>query len=154
MKKLLNTLYVLTPDSYLFVRNGAIAIRIGGEEKASIPAHLIDAIVIFGPNTLSTPLIGFCAERGITISFLSEHGRFYGRVCGPVSGNVLLRKKQYESLNDPKFTKAIVTNVLYAKIRNSKDVLLRRVRVQVNDSEKTKMTVHVSHPCTQRTGSR
>lgn len=144
MKKLLNTLYVLTPDSYLFVRNGAIAIRIGGEEKASIPAHLIDAIVIFGPNTLSTPLIGFCAERGITISFLSEHGHFYGRVCGPVSGNVLLRKKQYESLNDPKFTKAIVTNVLYAKIRNSKDVLLRRVRVQVNDSEKTKMTEAVN----------
>ena len=90
MKKLLNTLYVLTPDSYLYVRNGSVAIRVGTEEKYSIPAHNLDAIVCFGQNTVSTPLIGLCAESGITLAFISGTGKFIGRFCGPVSGNVLL----------------------------------------------------------------
>ena len=45
MKKLLNTLYVLTPDSYLFCRNETIAVKIGGEEKTAVPAKDIEAIV-------------------------------------------------------------------------------------------------------------
>ena len=103
MKKLLNTLYILTPESYLYVKDGAVAIRVGNEEKCSVPAHNLDGIVCFGKNTISTPLIGLCAENGITLTFLSPNGRFYGRICGPVSGNVLLRKKQYDSLNDAGF---------------------------------------------------
>ena len=35
MKKLLNTLYVLTPDSYLFCRTENICVRIGDMEKLS-----------------------------------------------------------------------------------------------------------------------
>lgn len=128
MKKLLNTLYVLTPDSYLFFRNETICIRIGGEEKAAVPAHTVDSIVCFGQMTVSTPLIGFCAEHDVTLTFLSPNGRFYGRVCGPVSGNVLLRRAQYRSLDDAEFTVLLVRDILYSKIRNGKTVLIRCAR--------------------------
>ena len=50
------------------------------------------------------------------------------RVEGPVSGNVLLRKRQYKSLNDQDFSAAFVRNLLQAKLRNSKTVLLRSAR--------------------------
>lgn len=128
MKKLLNTLYVLTPDSYLYVRNGSVAIRVGTEEKYSIPAHNLDAIVCFGQNTVSTPLIGLCAENGITLAFISGTGKFIGRFCGPVSGNVLLRKRQYQSIEQQEFAAGIVQNILYGKLRNSKAVLQRSAR--------------------------
>lgn len=128
MKKLLNTIYVLTPDSYLFTRNETICVKMGDEEKVSVPALSIDAIVCFGKKTISTPLMGFCAERGISLAFLSEHGQFIARVEGPVSGNVLLRKRQYESLSDLEFSAAFVRSLLMAKLRNSKTVLLRSAR--------------------------
>lgn len=128
MKKLLNTLYVLTPDSYLFFRNETICVRVGGEEKVSVPAISIEAIICFSQVTVSTPLIGFCGERGISLVFLSPHGRFLGRVTGPVSGNVLLRKKQYASLDDAEFSVNFVRTLLLAKIRNSKAVLMRSAR--------------------------
>lgn len=128
MKKLLNTLYVLTPESYLFCRNENICIKLGGEEKLAVPALTIDAIVCFGQMTVSTPLLAFCGEHGISITFLTQNGAFQGRFYGPVSGNVLLRKKQYESLSDPAFCCRYVRDELYAKLRNSKMVLLRYAR--------------------------
>lgn len=127
MKKLGNVLYVMTPDSYLFCENNAIAVRIGGVEKARIPAHTIESIVCFGIMTVTTPLIRFCGDMGIGLSFCSEYGRFYGRIQGPVSGNVLLRKRQYLLADKPE-GKSIVKNILYGKIANSKLLILRAAR--------------------------
>ena len=56
MKKLLETLYITTPESYLFERNGNICISIGGAEKAAVPITQVNSIVLFGKNTLSTAL--------------------------------------------------------------------------------------------------
>ena len=83
MKKLLNTLYVLTPDSYLFCRNENICVRIGDMEKLSVPALNIDSIVCFGKMTVSTPLLEFCGSHGISLTFIRENGRFTGQTSRP-----------------------------------------------------------------------
>ena len=128
MKKLLNTLYVLTPESYLYCRNDNICVRIGEAEKVAIPAITVDSILCFGQMTVSTPLLQFCGECGISITFLTENGKFQGRFYGPVSGNVLLRKRQYESLHDNTFCVQFVRTLLFAKVRNAKLVLMRAAR--------------------------
>lgn len=145
MKKLLNTLYVLTPESYLFCRNENICIRIQDEEKLAVSALSIDSIVCFGKMTVSTPLLEFCGERGISVAFISPQGRFMGRFYGPVSGNVLLRKRQYESLGSEEFCVRFVKNLLLAKLRNSKLVLLRAARLCKSDSGKQDLTEGVEH---------
>ena len=89
----------MTSESYLHMRNQTIVVEINGKKKASIPAHTIDSIVCFGKNIVSTPLIGFCAEKGISIVFFIQNMvDFMEEFVESVSGNVLLRKKQYESL--------------------------------------------------------
>lgn len=135
MKKLLETLYVMTPESYVYHRNNNICISIGGEEKASVPITQVDSVVFFGKNTLSTSLIEFCGENDVTLTFLNEYGRFYGRVCGAVSGNVLLRKRQYDSLNDKEFVKTTVRYILLGKFRNSKSVLMRYARSSEDEAK-------------------
>ncbi len=130
MKKLLNTLYVLTPDSYLSCRNENICVRIGDMEKLSVPALNIDSIVCFGKMTVSTPLLEFCGSHGISLTFIRENGRFMGRLQGPVSGNVLLRKRQYASMEDAAFAQRTVQSILLAKLRNSKLVLMRVARTE------------------------
>lgn len=134
MKKLLNTLYLLTPNSYLFCRNETIAVKVGGVEKNAVPAKDIEAIVCFGQMTVSTPLLEFCGKRGISVTFLSPQGHYCGRFYGPLSGNVLLRKKQYESINQVEFSNQLVRDILFGKIRNSKMVLLRVARKQSGDA--------------------
>ena len=136
MKKLLRTLYILTPDSYLYWRNENVCIKVGGTEKVAIPALTLDAIVCFGQMTVSTPLLQACGEHGISVTFLSERGQFQWRFYGPVSGNVLLRKRQYESLDQEEFCCGFVQNLLYAKIRNAKLVLMRAARNAKEEAEK------------------
>lgn len=135
MKKLLETLYVLTPESYLYHRNDNICVSIGGEEKVTVPVTQVSSIVFFGKNSFSTSLLGFCSEHDIAISFLDQHGNFEGRLCGPVSGNVLLRKRQYEKLNDTDFTAQFVQSLLCCKIQNSKIVLMRHARSTKNQGQ-------------------
>ena len=142
MKKLLETLYILTPESYLYQRNENICVSIGGTEKASIPISQIDSVVIFGKNTMSTSVLGFCSKHSVTISFLDKFGQFEGRLCGPVSGNVLLRKKQYEATDNVTFSKQFVCDLLCCKIQNSKILLMRRARAE--EEEETRLILQHS----------
>ncbi len=135
MKHMLETMYIMTPDSYLFHRNDNICISFGGDEKASVPVNRVESIVFFGKNSVSTSLLSFCSRYDITMVFLDMYGRFCSRVCGPVSGNVLLRKKQYQAMDDQTFSCRLVRNILYGKIYNGKNVLMRHARTS-KESEK------------------
>lgn len=128
MKHLQNTLYILTPESYLFLQNETIGVKVGGTEKIRIPAHTIDSIYCFGNVTVSTPLIGFCGTHGIHMVFLSEYGKFYGRIQGPVSGNILLRRQQFAALEDPVQRTRLVKSILLGKLVNCKLYLQRQKR--------------------------
>lgn len=127
MKKLLNVLYILTENNYLHLENENIVIMNNGKILARIPAHTIESIVMLNNGTVSTPLIGYCGSKGITLSFHSLTGKFYGRIYGPVSGNVLLRKRQYEMLNSNERI-GIVRNILSGKFVNSRNLLLKTAR--------------------------
>jgi CRISPR-associated protein Cas1 len=127
MKKLGNVLYIMTENSYLYCQNETVAVKIGGKDKVRIPAHTIESIICLENTTVSTPFIGFCSEHGISLSFHSNSGKFYGRIYGSVNGNVLLRKKQYSLINE-KQSESIVRNILSGKFANSRNVLLKSAR--------------------------
>lgn len=143
MKKLLSTLYVLTPDSYLFSRNENVCVKIGETEKLCIPALNIDSIVCFGKMTVSTPLLEFCGSHGISLTFVQENERFMGRLQGPVNGNVLLRKRQYASMDDEAFALKTVRSILLAKLLGSKLVLMRAARTDRTALQKEKLELGV-----------
>lgn len=133
MKKLQNVLYILTPESYLYIQGECICVKVAGEERVRVPSHTIESIVFLTNTTISTPLVRFCGESGITVSFMDDFGRFQGRVYGKTSGNVLLRMKQYQSSHDADFCSKIVCSILAAKIVNSRNTLQRAAREQNNE---------------------
>jgi len=128
MKKYLNTLFVTTQGAYLAKEGETVVVRVGKETRLQIPVHAIGGIVCFGNVMCSPFLMGFCAERAVTISFLTEHGRFLARVQGPVSGNVLLRREQYRRADDMAAAAQMARSVLTGKLANSRTVLQRALR--------------------------
>ncbi len=135
MKKHHNTLYVTTQGSYLHKERETIAVKVDGKHKAKLPIHNIESIVCFGNVTCSPYLLGHCSENDVSISFLTKYGRFLGRVSGPVSGNVLLRREQYRWADDDEKSCEVSRYILSGKIINSRNVLKRFLRDNKNYSE-------------------
>ena len=128
MRKLLNTLYVSSQGSYLRKEGETIVVEREQQKVLQLPVHTIGGIVCFG-NVLCSPfLLGFCAERDVSVSFLSEYGRFLASVRGPVSGNVLLRRQQYRMADDEEATRGIAANIVAGKLANSRVVMNRALR--------------------------
>lgn len=128
MRHLLNTLYVTTQGSYLARDGETVAVRVEHSTKLRVPVHTLGGIVCFGQVSCSPPLMQLCAERGVKIAFLSEYGKFWSRVEGPVSGNVLLRRQQYRWADDDEKSAEIASAVVIAKIANQRTVLQRGLR--------------------------
>ncbi len=128
MKRLLNTLYVTTQGAYLARDGENVLVRVESETKLRLPVHTLTSIVCFGQVSCSPPLMELCCQRGVSISFFSEHGRFRARVLGPVHGNVLLRRTQYRLADAPEAAADIASAVVSAKVANCRTVLLRAAR--------------------------
>lgn len=128
MKKHLNTLFVTTQGAYLFKEGETVVVSVEKETRLRLPIHTIGGIICFGNVMCSPFLLGFCAEKDVTVSFMTENGRFLARVQGPVSGNVLLRREQYRRADDPDATAYIVKSILTGKIANCRTVLKRALR--------------------------
>jgi CRISP-associated protein Cas1 len=128
MKRHQNTLFVTTQGAYLAKEGEAVLVRVEEETRMRVPVHRLGSIVCFGQIGFSPFLLGLCAQRGVSISFLSRNGRFLGRVEGPVSGNVLLRREQYRRADEDDASTALARSILSAKIANSRAVLLRALR--------------------------
>jgi len=140
MKRLLNTLYVTTQGAYLCREGETVCVRVEQETKLRVPIHTLGGIVCFGQVSCSPPLMGLCGERNVLISFHSEHGKFLGRVQGPVSGNVLLRRAQYRIADDPAVAASIARAVITAKTANCRTVLLRAARDHAETADAQALT--------------
>lgn len=128
MKKHLNTLFVTTQGAYLGKDGETVAVKIEQKTVLRIPIHTLDGIVCFGSIGCSPYLMGFCAENDVAISFLTEYGKFLAMVKGPVSGNVLLRRKQFRMADKPDVSAQVAGFILTGKMANCRTVLERCLR--------------------------
>lgn len=128
MRKLLNTLYITTPESYLSKDGENIVVAVKQKEVFRIPALNIASIVTFGYMGASPGLMKLCVEHGIALTFLTPHGRYIGRLQGPTRGNVLLRKAQYALADDDNVATEITRLLIAAKVHNYYCILQRYQR--------------------------
>ena len=139
MQRFLNTLYITTQKTYLHKKGDAVEVIVDDKKLASVPLINLDSIVCFGNVYVSPFLLGAAPEHNITISFLSETGKFLARVQGPVAGNVLLRKSQYRFSDDKEKSVLVAKYFITGKIANQKTVLQRAVRDHKDKVDVTKI---------------
>ena len=128
MKRLLNTLYVTSPNRYLSLDGENVVISEKNVEVGRVPMHNLEMIVTFGYTGASPALMGACAGRNIGLVFLSGNGRFIARVVGESYGNVTLRKEQYRRSEQKEESLMIAKNCILGKVYNSRWILERAAR--------------------------
>lgn len=128
MKKLLNTLYVMSETGYLSLDGENVVLLENDKEMGRIPLHNLEEIVSFGYRGTSPALMGACAERNVSLCYLTPQGKFLARVTGKIKGNVVLRRQQYDSCMDKEKAMDISRNYILAKVYNSRWILERACR--------------------------
>jgi len=128
MRKLLNTLYVTSPNVYLSLDGENIVVLKENNEVARLPLHNLESIIVFSYIGVSPALMGACAKRNIALSFLTPNGKFLARVVGEVRGNVTLRKAQYRISESEELSLNIAKSFIIGKVYNAKWVIERAIR--------------------------
>lgn len=135
MRKLLNTLYITTPESYLSKDGMNVVVSINQQEVFRIPVINLESIVTFGYMGASPGLMKLCMDNNVSLTFLSPNGRFISRFQGPSRGNVLLRKKQYQLAEDEAWSLHVAKVMIGGKIQNYRNILRRYQRDYGNNPE-------------------
>lgn len=139
MRKMLNTLYVTTQGAYLHKEGETVVVKVERESRLRLPIHTLSSIVCFGRVSCSPFLLGYCAEKDVAISFMTEYGKFLARVQGPVSGNVLLRREQYRRA-DCEIASAKMARLFVAgKVANCRVIIHRALRDHQDKTAATSM---------------
>lgn len=120
MRKLLNTLYVMTKDSYLTLDGENIVILLEDKTLGRFPLHTLENIVCFTYKGASPALMGACAERLVGMTFYTPNGKFLARTVGKEYGNVLLRKEQYRISDKKEESLQFAKNMIIGKIFNGR----------------------------------
>lgn len=128
MRKLLNTLYILTPNAYLQKDGENVVVRIEQQEAFRIPIHNIEAIVSFSYLGASPGLMQLCVEHQVKLSFHTPNGKYIGSLVGESRGNVLLRRTQYRIADDDIMSAHIAKIFIAGKVANHRAVLSRYCR--------------------------
>ncbi len=140
MRKLLNTLYVMTESCYLTLDGENIVIQDGEKTLGRFPLHTLENILCFTYKGASPALMGACAQRKIGMSFFSPRGAFLARVAGKEYGNVLLRKEQYRISDQEEKSITYARNMILGKVYNCRWSIERTLRDHAHrvDVEKLK----------------
>lgn len=123
MRKLLNTLFVLTESSYLSLDGENVVVSQDKAEAARFPLHTLEGILCFSYAGASPALMGACAQRDVDLAFFTPRGRFLARSVGETKGNVLLRQQQFRAADDADASCRYAKGFLLGKIYNARWVL-------------------------------
>ena len=147
MKKLLNILFVTLPDVMVNLENENVCVKKDDKILLRVPLLNLEGLVLFNYYGATPQLLGECAKRNITVSFLSEYGKFLGSFYGESKGNVLLRKEQYRISENPVQSLKYARNFVFGKLHNQKWVLERGLRdyaLRVNDDLLKKESLQIT----------
>jgi len=128
LRKLLNTLYVTTPEAFLSLDGNNAVLLLDGKAIFRIPVTNLESVVCFNYLGASPKFMQYCTDRNINISFMTPNGRYMAGINGRIKGNVLLRKKQYFVSEDTEFCLNIAKNIIVAKLFNCRYEVNRSVR--------------------------
>ena len=125
-------IYIVEQGAKVRARNQCILIERSGEDPSSesvqVPIGTISQLVLFGNISITTPAIALLLEKDIDVAFLTQTGKFRGRLYNGSGAQVSLRRAQYRALEDPNCVLTVATRFVEAKLSHQKALLQRHNR--------------------------
>ena len=128
----MSTLYVTQQDTVLRKTDERLKVTQKGTTLLDVPMLKVSQVVLFGRVTMTAATLQALLERQVPVSYLSQHGRYVGRIEPELSKNSLLRSMQYRAAFDSRATLALARQIVRGKLSNMR-VLLQRANRDLDD---------------------
>lgn len=122
----MSTLYVVEQGAIIGRSSERITIRKRRRLIDEMPIVNLQQIVIFGNAVLSTQAIELFLKSGIGVAYLSQAGKYRGRLQSTYSDRVALRKSQYDLSDDAAVCLSLSKKFMMGKLKNQAGLLNRQ----------------------------
>lgn len=114
----MSTIYITTQGSQVQHHSSRFWVSKSRKILQTIPDKQIRQLVLFGNINITTPLIRHCLEHQIDVAFLSQDGKFEGRLHSNLAKIASLRQNQFQKTADKLFCLAQAQAIVGGKIAN------------------------------------
>ncbi len=121
----MTTLYVTDQGAYISVYRYQFQVFYQRQLRIKVPVNQVSQIVLFGCCNLSHGAVKLSLSRRIPILFLSQTGRYFGRLKEEGRAKVDYLMQQVKCANDPDFVRRQAEAIVAAKLHNSRVLLMR-----------------------------
>jgi CRISP-associated protein Cas1 len=126
----MSTLYITQQDTVLRKVDERLKVTSNGQTLLDIPLIKVSQVIMFGRVTVTSATVATLMEHSIGLCYLSEHGRYIGRLEPQFSKNSLLRVEQWRAAFDEQRKLNIARQCVLGKLANMRVMLLRANREQ------------------------
>ena len=124
--------YVTTGETSVGIDGGRITIKNKDNLIRTIPKETVESISVFGNAILTAKCIQFCLTNGISVSFFSGRGKYFGRLESTAHRKIEVLEQQIDAFRDYELCLEICKRIVSAKIRNQEIVLRRYAKESVS----------------------
>jgi len=133
------TLYLQQQGCQLRKDGEQLCVTKDGATLSEIPAHLLDLVLVYGHNQLTTPALQFCFEHGIPVVYLTAQGRFCGVADALDLRAAELQMLQVQRQHDAAWRLDAARAIVRGKLENSRLALQRASRHQQRDTHRNEI---------------
>jgi CRISPR-associated protein Cas1 len=122
------TIYITRQGATLRKTGERLKVTIQRETLADVPLIKVSQIVIFGKASITASTLAELLDKQIEVCYLTQKGKYIGRVQPEFSKNSLLRIAQYKASVDPKQALALAKSCVIGNLSNMRSIIMRAAR--------------------------
>ena len=124
--KNMTTLYITDQGARLRTKQQQFEVFRGQLLLCSVPVHLVSHVFLFGCCNVTHGAARMALQRHIPVVFLSQKGKYYGRLGFSGLAALDYLNQQVHLSQDPKKSLNLAKSIIYGKLHNSR-ILLQRL---------------------------
>ena len=133
----MGTLYIVQDDAFIGKVDERINVKYEKKILQDVPFIHLEGVVVLGRATISPAVVDELMQRHIPLSFINKVGHYLGRLEPEMTGNIFIRKAQWQAAGETPQSIHLVQGFVRGKLKNYRQTLMRYQR-EFNDIDLSK----------------
>ncbi len=124
----MGTLYIIQDDAFIGKIDERLQVKAHKQTLQDIPLIKLDGVVVMGRATISPAAVIELLEKKIPLTFLTENGKYLGKLEPELTKNIFIRAAQWQAAGESEKAVHLVRGFVRGKLKNYRKMLQRTHR--------------------------